>query len=121
MKNFGLYGNYTLTLGPTVSISASGTNTAGGTYSLMCSVTATSQPTITWLDDGVETAPDSSRTVSATTSVGDSGYSWTSTLILNPLLASYAGTYTCRATLSSGYSGGMSQVVTVQSKLYTRA
>ena len=82
----------------------------------MCSVTATSQPIITWLDDGVTITSDSSRTVSATTGDGSNGYS--STLILNPLLASHGGTYTCRATLNSGVSGAISQVVTVQSKLY---
>ena len=83
----------------------------------MCSVTAPSGPTITWLDEGVTITSDSSRIVSATTSDGSNGYS--STLILNPLLASHAGTYACRATLSSGVSGAMSQVVTVQSKLHT--
>ena len=59
--------------GPSVSITTSGTNTAGETYSLVCSVIATSQPTITWLDDGVRIAPDTSRTVSATTSDGSNG------------------------------------------------
>ena len=80
----------------------------------MCSVTASTQPTITWLNESVPITADSSRTVAATTNDGGERYS--STLILNPLLASHAGIYTCRAILGSGISGAMSQVVTVQSK-----
>ena len=69
----------------------------------MCSVTvtgSTDQPTITWLDDGAEiTSKSSIRTVSETTSDGSNGYS--STLTFDPLSASHAGTYTCRATVGS--------------------
>ena len=86
-----------------VSISPSGTNTAGETYRLLCSATVTGStdtPTITWLGDGVEITTDSSRTVSATTSDGSNGYS--STLTFSPLSASHAGTYTCRATVDGG-------------------
>ena len=89
-----------------VSITPFGTNTAGATYSLVCSVTVTGStdtPTITWLDDGVEIATNSSRTVSSTTSDGSNGYS--STLTFSPLSASHAGTYTCRATVL--VDGGM--------------
>ena len=86
-----------------VFITPSGTNTAGETYRLMCSVTvmgSTNQPTITWLDDGVQITPDSSRTVSATT--GDSSNGYSSTLTFSPLSArSHAGTYTCRATIAA--------------------
>ena len=78
--------------------SVSGTNTAGETYSLKCSATvtgSTDQPTITWLDDGVEiTSSDATRMVSATTM--SSGGSYSSILTFNPLSASHAGTYTCR-------------------------
>ena len=69
----------------------------------MCSATVTGStdpPTITWLGDGVEITTNSSRTVSATTSDGSNGYS--STLTFNPLSASHAGTYTCRATVGGG-------------------
>ena len=82
-------------------------------YSLVCSVTAPSQPTFTWLDDGVQITPDSSRTVSATTSDGSNGYS--STLTFNPLSASHAGTYTCRATVN-GEMAMDTEMVTVQSE-----
>ena len=99
----------------TVSISPAVTATAGETYSLVCSVTgSTDQPTITWLDDGVQITSDSSRTVSATTSDGSNGHS--STLTFNPLSASHAGTYTCRAAVS-GEVQTDTEVVTVQGKL----
>ena len=94
---------------------ASGTNTAGETYSLVCSVLSPSEPTITWLDDGVQITSDSSRTVSATTSEGFNRYS--STLTLNPLSASHAGTYTCRATVNSEMAMD-TEIVTIQSKYY---
>ena len=76
----------------TVSITASGTNTAGETYSLVCSVTvtgSTDQPTITW--SGPMNNPVPSEMVTTTGSM--------STLTFNPLSASHAGTYTCRATV----------------------
>ena len=72
-----------------LSITASGTNTAGETYSLECSATvtgSTDQPTITWLDPMNNTVP--SEMVTTTGSM--------STLTFNPLAASHAGTYTCR-------------------------
>ena len=76
----------------TVSITASGTNTAGETYSLECSATvtgSTDQPTITWLDPMNNPVP--SEMVTTTGSM--------STLTFNPLSASHAGTYMCRATV----------------------
>ena len=98
-------------------ITASGTNTAGETYSLVCSVTVTGSthpPNITWLDDGGgEITSDSSRTVSATTSDGSNGYS--STLTFNPLSASHAGNYTCRAIIG-GVMNSDIEVVSVQSE-----
>ena len=87
----------------TVSITASGNNTAGETYSLLCSVTATSKPTITWSD------PTNKTILSDMVTATDN----TSTLTFNPLSASDAGTYTCTATLGSD---SVSQVVTVQSE-----
>ena len=79
----------------TASITASDTNTAGETYSLMCSVTvtgSTDQPTITWF--GPMNNPVSPEMVTTTGS--------TSTLTFNPLSArSHAGTYTCRASAGS--------------------
>ena len=78
----------------TASITASGTNTAGEIYSLVCSVTvtgSTDQPTITW--SGPMNNPVPSEMVTTTGSM--------STLTFNPLSASHAGTYTCRATAGS--------------------
>ena len=94
-----------------VSITPSGTNTAGEAYSLVCSVTVTGHgstdtPTITWLDPMDSQVP--SEMVSTTGSM--------STLTFNPLSASHAGTYTCRATLTSGEIGTDTEIVTVQSE-----
>ena len=95
-----------------VSITASGTNTAGETYSLVCSVTVTGStdtPTITWFDSMDSTVP--SDMVSTTGSM--------STLAFNPLSTSHAGTYTCRATVDGGMQTNANQGavdVTVQGK-----
>ena len=72
-------------------ITTSGVNIAGENYSLECSFTmtgSTEQPTITWLD------PMDSEITSGVVTTGSM-----SILIFNPLAASHAGTYTCRATL----------------------
>ena len=72
--------------------SVSGTNTAGETYSLECYATVSGSnhgPTITWLDPMNNPVP--SRMVTTTGSM--------STLTFNPLSASDAGIYTCRATV----------------------
>ena len=107
---------YIIAPGLTAYIAHSGKNTAGETYSLVCSVTAPSQPTISWLDDGgMAITPDSSRTVSATT--GDISNGYPSTLAFNPLSASHAGTYTCRVTVGSEMATD-AEVVSVQSKYY---
>ena len=92
-----------------VSITSSGTNTAGEAYSLVCSVTVTGSngpPTITWLDP-VNNAV-SSEMVSTTDSV--------STLTFNPLSASHTGTYTCIAAVGGEVQTDMKEV-TVQSEL----
>ena len=96
-----------------VSITPSGTNTAGGTYSLVCSVTVTGPtdtPTITWLDPMNSQVP--SEMVSTTGSM--------STLTFNPLSTSHAGTYTCRATLTSGEMDTDAMEVTVQGECRSR-
>ena len=77
-----------------VSITPSGDNTAGESYSLECTVTvtgSTDQPTITWL-----MGPMDNMITSGVMTAGSM-----STLTFNPLAASHAGTYTCRATLGS--------------------
>ena len=83
-----------------LSITPSGTNTAGETYSLECSATvtgSTDQPTITWLDPMNNPVP--SEMVTTTVSM--------STLTFNPVTASHAGTYTCRVT-----AGGVTETKT---------
>ena len=83
-----------------ISITASGTNIAGETYSLECSATvtgSTDQPTITWLDQINNPVP--SEMVTTTGSM--------STLTFNPLVASHAGTYTCRVS-----AGGVTETQT---------
>ena len=105
--------NYVCAVDITVSITASGTNTAGETYSLECSATvtgSTGQPTITWLDPMDHPVP--SGMVTTTGSM--------STLTFNPLSASHAGTYTCRATLGAAMQTN-TEIVTVQSKYSTKA
>ena len=89
-----------------VSITPSGTNTAGETYSLVCSVTVTGStdtPTITWLDPMNSQVP--SEMISTTGSM--------TTLTFNPLSASHAGTYTCRAILGDAIGAAMEEI-TVQ-------
>ena len=89
-----------------VSITPSGTNTAGETYSLVCSVTVTGStdtPAITWLD------PMNSHVPSEMFSTDGS----MRTLTFNPLSASHAGTYTCRATLG-GAMGAAMEEITIQ-------
>ena len=90
-----------------VSISPFGSNIAGDSYSLECTATvtgSTDQPTITLLD------PMNNTIASGVVTTGSM-----STLTFNPLAASHAGTYTCRATL-----GGAVQtaevMVTVESE-----
>ena len=99
-----------------VSITASGTSTAGETFRLMCTVTVTGsndQLMITWLmgpmDNVINTNADG-VTVVTTGSM--------STLTFNPLSASHAGTYTCRATLGSAVDSA-STTITVQSKWFS--
>ena len=99
-----------------VSITASGTNTAGEIYSLVCFVTvtgSTEQPSITWLDDDGQIASAPSITVSPTTSDGGDGYS--TTLTFDPLATSHTGTYTCRAAVV-GEIQTDTEVITVQSE-----
>ena len=83
-----------------VSITASGTNTAGQTYRLVCSATvtgSTDQPTFTWLDPMNNSVPSGMVTTTGNMS----------TLTFSPLAISHAGTYTCRVT-----AGGVTETQT---------
>ena len=67
-----------------VVITSTGTLTAGQNYSLDCSVTGTTDPaTYQWFDSNGTQLTNTSK------------------LQFSPLLASDAGTYTCRATVGS--------------------
>ena len=84
-----------------VSITSSGANTAGESYSLECTVTvtgSTDQPTITWMDNSTEIISTTARMISEIT--GSAG-SYSNTLIFSPLRASDAGMFKCRATLGN--------------------
>ena len=73
----------------------------------MCSVTVTGStdtPTITWLD------PMNNQITSGVMTTGSM-----STLTFNPLAASHAGVYTCRATLGSAVDTA-SRTITLQGK-----
>jgi hypothetical protein len=88
-----------------VSITSSGTATAGESYSLECTVTvtgSTDQPMITWLD------PMDNMITSGVVTTGSM-----STLTFDSLSASHAGTYTCSATLGSAMDSA-SRTITVQ-------
>ena len=75
---------YTTVVSIGVVITTNGTSTAGQTYSLDCSVIGTTDPaTYQWLDSNGTQLASSSQ------------------LEFSPLLASHAGTYTCRATVGS--------------------
>ena len=91
-----------------ISITASGTNTTGETYSLECSATvteSTDQPTITWLDPMNNPVPSEMVTTAGSMS----------TLTFNPLAASHAGTYTCRVMVGDVTQNETSEIM-VQSK-----
>ena len=64
---------------------------------------STEQPSITWLDPMNNQVP--SEIISSTGGM--------STLTYNPLSASHAGTYTCRATLD-GATGTATEDITIQ-------
>ena len=90
-----------------VTITPSGDNTLGDGYSLMCSTRIstglTGQPTITWLD-----------------SMDNEIISTNGILTFNPLMASDAGMYTCRATLDTRVETA-EVMVTVQSECLVTA
>ena len=97
----------TVTVSP---ITFSGTVTAGKTFRLICAVTVTgstdlSAIIILWL-----MGPMDNMITSGVETTGGM-----STLTFNPLSASHAGTYTCRATLGSAMDSA-STTVTVQSE-----
>ena len=94
-----------------VSITPSGINNVGETYSLECSATvngSTDETNFTWL------SPENSEVPSEMISTAAN----TSTLIFSPLSTSLAGTYTCRVTLEN-VTLSMTFNVTVEGKSFT--
>ena len=92
----------------TVSISTSGSTTAGEAYSLVCSITVTESTNltiITWIDP-MNNIVLSDRITTTAASI---------TLTFNPLIASHAGVYTCRAA-SGGEIQADTESVTIQSE-----
>ena len=90
-----------------ISNTSSGETIFGQTYALVCTVTGSTEPNITWLhNDSVITRSSSDpqpRMVSTPTmDSGDGSYS--STLILKRVRASHAGTYMCTARINQGQS-----------------
>lgn len=85
------------------TITSSGKNTVGESYSLACSTVTGSN--VTWLDSTDTTVP--SEMVST---MGD-----VHVLTFNPLIAAHVGTYTCRAVLGSRV-GSAEMTITVQSE-----
>ena len=87
-----------------VTISPSGSNTAGETYSLICSATLIDpiplpsnvpSPTFEWFfgPNGNASLPSG---VTPKTTILSSGNTYTSTLLFSPLSQSHTGMYTCR-------------------------
>ena len=95
------------TVGITPAITTDGTNTAGEAYILVCSVAASLDLTITWLDPMSNVVPSAEMVTTMNTI--------TSTLTFNPLSASHAGTYTCKVT-ANGQMQTTSEMVTVESE-----
>ena len=103
--------------GVIVSITTSGTSTAGKTYSLECSATVTGsadQPTIIWLHDGDEITPNDTTRMAFPTTLRSSSI-YFCIIRFYPLLTSHAGTYTCTATVESVVES-TTVVVTLQSE-----
>ena len=85
----------------TITLSVSGTETAGKIFTLSCSVDITPNPlpeyvpspSFEWFFGPTNTSLPSGVTVS---NVTNSGNTYTSTLQFSPLQESHAGKYTCR-------------------------
>ena len=93
-----------------MSITTSGTSTAGKVYSLVCFVAvmgSIDQPIITWLNPMNNPVPSDMITTTGSVSI----------LTFDPLSASHAGTYTCRV-VSSGEVENTTNEVLVLSEQY---
>ena len=102
------YNYYDIIITVDIFITSSGDNTAGETYSLVCS-TVSGSTDITWLDPMNNPVP--SGMVTTTGSM--------STLTFNPLAASHVGTYTCRATIGGTMQTETVDIIVKSEKLYS--
>ena len=87
---------------PEVSITSSGDTTAGGSYSLQCTVSVVEllvvAPSVEWLDPAGHVASAEDLTVDATATTA--GTSTTRSIMFAPLRTFHAQEYTCRAAIT---------------------
>ena len=111
---------FTALTAPVVAITTAGAPTAGGEFTLTCTVTVVKglvvQPTVEWVDAGnmIVMSDEDGITVRTVDNALD--------LMFNPLLTSHGGQYTCRATINiesiniTNLQNGRSQNVIVTSE-----
>ena len=90
---------------PTVTIQASGSSTAGGTYTLNCTATIAAglpgNPTVSLNWFGPSGAAVTSGSGITLGTQATQGTTTTRTLTFNPVTVAHAGGYTCQAILST--------------------
>ena len=89
-----------------ISNTSSGETIVGQTYTLVCAVTGSTEPNITWVhNDRVITRSmsDATRMV-LPTAMDSGGGSYLSNLTLKRVAASHTGTYMCTARINQGQS-----------------
>ena len=96
------------------TISTSGSSNAGKSYTLTCTITTSTTPTVTWSKGGSNLATDADLGITVGGVSGGSG-SYTSVLTLNPLKVAHGGVYTCSADAGAD-SESDDETVNVQSK-----
>ena len=104
-----------LYVGAQFNFSTSGSNTAGGTYTVTCVVTAESSPTaIEWMDSQGGTIVSGDGITLGDVTIEDNTTSFS--LQFSPLRTSHGGKYTCQATVDFENTSG-SVDVNVQGEL----
>lgn len=110
----GLTPSPTPTIVINVNITSTGSNSAGGVLNLTCSaliVGHSGQPTITWLYGNSQvvavTGGEAARVTMSPVTVNTNGH-YSRSLLLNPLVYSDAGLFTCRV-----MSGGVTKIETI--------
>ena len=126
--HLSLFPSSTALTAPVVSIDTNGSITAGGMLTLTCRVNVveglTVQPDVMWVDSGGSAVTSSIIDVTVG-GVMRNGKESTLGLEFSPLHTLHGGPYTCIATINiepigiSDLNGNFSQIVIVQSKLYS--